>query len=323
MVEAAREMRRGLDLTAAHCRNASIPVDASLDPNGTCLIGPSYTPLFTTLGQLEAKRTVLDPDVAGVLAHLLERAGVGSGDRVAVGASGSFPGLLIATLAAVSALEASPVTILSLGASSYGATRPGFHLLDLYGVLQEGGLVSGSPAAVSLGGADDVGREFPEELALRLQAEVRESGAFFLDDPDLASNVDHRMEIYQSPKVFVNIGGSDANIGTDPVILQIPPGLVDPRDLPGEREIPPPPRRGVLLEMAARGVPVIHLLHVRGLTQAYGLPWDPIPLPDPATTPLKREDSAEGWSFWLLTAAFLGTLAGIFLVHGAGKPSAP
>ena len=41
---------------------------------------------------------------------------------------------------AVEAKGALPVTILSLGASSYGATRPEFHLLDLHLLLLAAGV---------------------------------------------------------------------------------------------------------------------------------------------------------------------------------------
>jgi len=323
MRAAAVEMDRALELVRAYCREAGIPVESSLDPNGTCLIGPSYTPLFTTLGQLEAKRTALSPDVAGLMAHLLSRAGVSAGDTVAVGASGSFPGFLLATLAAVKALGAHPVVILSLGASSYGATRPDFHLLDLYRLLQSGGLVDAPPAAVSLGGEGDTGGEFPPELVEHLQADAALAGVPVLEEADLEENVARRMSIYGTPKAFVNLGGAEANLGTDPMILEVPPGLVPPGELPDGGEMPPPTRRGVLLEMAARGVPVIHLLHVRGLVLAHGLAWDPVPLPAPGTTPLRRNDSPPDWRFWLLTAAFLGTLAVVFLLHDAQKASIP
>ena len=40
--------------------------------------------------------------------------------------------------------------------------------------------------------------------------------------------------------------------------------------------------------MAAKGIPVIHLLYVRGLSQRYGLPWDPSPIPDPGEGALYR-----------------------------------
>ena len=48
--------------------------------------------------------------------------------------------------------------------------------------------------------------------------------------------------------------------------------------------LPLSPARGLLFEFAARGVPVVHLLHVKGLARANGLPFDPVPFP-PLTTP--------------------------------------
>ena len=44
-------------------------------------------------------------------------------------------------------------------------------------------------------------------------------------------------------------------------------------------DAPASPTRGVVFEFAARGVPVVHLLHVRGLADANHLPFDPVPFP--------------------------------------------
>ena len=62
-------------------------------------------------------------------------------------------------------------------------------------------------------------------------------------------------------------------MGTDPEVLKLEPGLA--RSV----FVPPPDRRGVIQAMAAAGVPVIHLLNIKGLCERYGLPWDPRPLP--------------------------------------------
>lgn len=321
MTDAAETMARGLELTADHCRGAGIPVDPELDPNATCLVGPRDTPLFTTLGQVEAKRSTLSPDMAGLLVHLLEAAGVAAGDTVAIGASGSFPGLLLATLAAVQAMGAEPVAILSLGSSSFGATRPEFHLLDLYQLLRAGGVVAEPPAAVSPGGEEDAGTEFGPGVGEALRRAATEAGVRFLEEEGLEANVDRRMAIYGNPAVFVNIGGAEANLGVSPMVLEVPAGLVPPSlPLP---PLPPSSQRGVLLEMVARGVPVVHLLHIRGLALRYGMPWDPIPLPGPGSTHLREGDRAPGWRFWLLTAAYLGALVGLALPRRPGLSPLP
>jgi len=313
MLAAAGRMQEALGVTSRHCRDAGIPLDPLADSGGTCLIGPELGELFTTLGQLEAKRTTLAPDMAGLLVHLLREAGVSRGDTVAVGASGSFPALVMATVVAVEALGAHPVTVLSLGASSFGATRAELHLLRLYQLLQEAGVIATPPVGVSLGGSGDLGLEFEAEVRDRLLRDVAESGLPLLSEPDLISMVARRMALFP-PRVaaFVNVGGTDTNLGTSPRILGLPPGLVKPVGLPGEGE------RGVLFAMMARGIPVIHLLHVRGLALRYGLPWDPLSPPAPGSTLLRDESRGKGPVFWLLTVAYLGALALVMRWGGRG-----
>jgi poly-gamma-glutamate system protein len=314
MLSAAERMAEATQAVASFCEAVGIEIDATGDPNGTCLVGPDMTDLFTTSGQLEAKRTTTNPDMAGLLTHLLEEAGVGAGDTVAVGASGSFPSLLLATVVATEALGATPVTILSLGASAHGATRPEFHLLDLFELLRREGYLRTPAAAVSLGGRGDVGGEFDPAFRDRLSTQLRASGIPFLFDPDLPSNVARRMEIYGSPVAFVNVGGAEANLGVSPRILDVPPGLA------GELALPPEDQRGVLFQMAAAGVPVIHLLHVQGLTLRFGLAWDPIPLPSPGSTGLEDGRGGKGGLFWLLTALYFGILGVLAMTGRKSRP---
>jgi poly-gamma-glutamate system protein len=274
--------------------------------------------------------------MAGLVAHLLVEAGVAEGDRVAVGASGSFPALMVATLAAVQALGAESVTILSLGASSFGATRTDLHLLDIYRVMEREGLVGTPPLALSLGGDGDEGGEFDPTFKESLLQEVRASGIPVLLSSGLEANVTERMARYgvvpeggqergSAPgneeegrvAAFVNIGGAEANMGTSPMILDVPPGLwKETRSLP----LPPQEQRGVLFQMAAAGVPVIHLLHIRGLALRYGLSWDPIPLPQPGSTLIMDGQKGKGMGFWVLTTVFFLTLVLIGLAgHGASS----
>ncbi len=309
MRQAALRMERAMAAVARHGEGAGIHIDESLDPNRTGLIGPELTPLFTTLGQLEAKRTTTNPDLAGLLVYLLRRTGVSAGDTIAVGCSASFPALMIAAQTAAEVMGVHPVTILSLGASAYGATRPEFNLLDISQLLIREGIVSVPPAAVSLGGGDDVGAEFDPALRERLLRQIRLSGVDVVEEADLRRNVARRMAIYGRAAAFVNIGGADANLGSSPLVLKVNPGL-SPR-VP----LPPPDERGVLFEMAAAGVPVIHLLYIRGLALRYGLPWDPVPLPEPGTTPLQDGTGARDWRFWLITVAYFVALGLIVAVR--------
>lgn len=316
MHDAAGRMREAIDVIARYHETAGIAIDEAIDPNRTGLIGPEYTELFTTLGQLEAKRTTTNPDLAALMVHLLHRAGVARGDTIGVGASASFPALMIATLAASEAIGAHPVVIISLGASSYGATWPDLDLLRIYQLLLAAGAISTSPAAISLGGEGDVGADFEPAFREGLLERLRTSEVPLVNDPVFRENVARRMAIYLGAgpiAAFVNIGGNEANLGRSPMVLGVAPGLNESLPLPAEAQ------RGVLYEMSARGVPVIHLLHVRGLARNHGLPWDPVPLPEPGTTPLTRDEERRGWPFWLIIGGYFATLLVIAVSRGVGR----
>jgi len=319
MLDAARRMESALGVVAAHCREADIAVNDGADPNATCLIGPEMSELFTTAGQLEAKRTTTNPDMAALVAHLLTEAGVSRGDTVAVAASGSFPALMVAALTATEALGAIPLTILSPGSSSWGATRPEFDLIDLHRLLLEQGAIHAPAVAASLGGSGDTGREFEPEVRDRLARKIVDGGIRFLDEPDLAANVAERLALYGDAVAYVNIGGSDASLGTSPEVLEVPAGLS--LDLAHRVTLPPADRRGVLFAMAAAGVPVVHLLHVRGLTLRFGIPWDPVPLRRAGTTRLREDARGRGPAFWLLAAAWAAGLAAVALVGRRRRPA--
>jgi len=307
MLRAGRLMEESLRVLRQHCEKSGLLGDPSEDPNRTCLIGPELGPLMTSLGHLEAKRTATSPEMGGLLVHLLEEAGVARGDRVGVGCSGSFPGFLVATMAATRAMEVDPVVVLSLGASSFGATGDGFHLLDLYELLWGARIFAARPAAVSLGGDRDVGLDLDPSLRYRLLERISSSGLLPLVEADLGANVARRMAIYSgrgAPPVtaYINIGGGEASIGTAPFVLGLEAGIVRPDRLP------PRDGRGVLAEMLAEGVPVIHLLHVRGLSRRYGVTWDPIPLPQPGRSSLRDPDAGPDAVHTLMAAGYLFTL---------------
>ena len=328
MYDAAGRVWEAMAVVTGYHGSAGIEIDEAIDPNRTGLVGPEYTELFTTLGQLEAKRTTTNPDMAALMVHLLAEAGVSAGDTIAVGASGSFPALMIATLAASEAMGAHAVVIISLGASSYGATRPDLDLLRIYQLLLTSGVISTPPSGISRGGEDDVGGDFDLAFREQLLQRIRGGGIPLLYEPQLRANVMRRMEIYLGARevdsagdppverdragelsdgsgrvsAFVNIGGNAANLGTSPMVLGVAPGLNE--SLP----LPPLEERGILYEMSARGIPVVHLLHVRGLALSHGLPWDPVPLPESGATRLTSDQEIRGWPFWLITGGYLATL---------------
>jgi poly-gamma-glutamate system protein len=312
MLRASRTMDQAVSVVARYRSSLEPAMDTGIDPNKTGLIGREADDLMTSLGNLDAKRTTTNPNFAALIVHLLCRAGVTAGDRIAIGSSGSFPALLIASLAAAKALEVHPVAIISLGASSFGATNTDFNLLRLYQLLLNEGVFAVPSVAVTLGGEKDVGLSFDPDLKERLIRQISDSGIPFIQEADLRTNVLKRMAIYGKVAAFINIGGAYANLGTSQLVLNLKPGLNDKLAQPPENE------RGVIFEMAQRGVPVIHLLFIKGLAARYGLPWDPVPLPGPGEWSLRESAAPAGFRFWAVTAAYFALLILLALSHRGG-----
>jgi poly-gamma-glutamate system protein len=285
--QAASLMARSLTSIKALRLEKGIAIDRMLDPNGTGIIGEEFTPLTTSLGDAAAKRTAANPAFAAVVAGFYERAGLRPGDVVAIGGSGSFPAFVLASLCAARALDLRPVLIYSIGSSMYGANIPGFTFVDMLARLRADGVLPYAMAAVAPGGERDTGRGvlFDEE-GTTLVDEARRSRLPVVEGTTLTNRIRQRLQIYDTAasgrpvRCFVNVGGATANYGDTEASLGVPNGL-----LLAIPSVPASPSRGLLFEFAARGVPVVHLLYVKGLARENGLPFDPVPFP-----PLERGD---------------------------------
>ena len=80
-----------------------ISLDVKADPYRSGFIGVEWSVTTTTLGSLEAKRCATDPLWAVRALRWFDAQGLREGDRIAVLASSSFPGLLYSVLAAAEA----------------------------------------------------------------------------------------------------------------------------------------------------------------------------------------------------------------------------
>jgi len=264
MLSAATEMQAAINFIRSYREEKGLPFDLKTDPNQTGLIGLKWSALTTTLGQLEAKRTTTNPDFAGLIVYLLRQAGVERGQAVAIGASSSFPALIIASLAACKALEITPIYIVSLGASQWGANDPRFTWLDIQDCLEKARWLPELPVALSLGGARDKGTGLEPEAKEMLLRKISQKGLKLIHEPDLEKNVAFRLNLYETGArgkrigAFINIGGGWANMGESEEILRFPPGLniIDRTAAPFQ---------GVVWEMGRRRIPVIHLLYIKGL----------------------------------------------------------
>lgn len=279
-IEAAQLMKVCLEEIRQYRLSLGISIDPTLDPNATGIIGEEYTDLTTTLGNLEAKRTATNPAFAALLVRYFSEAGLQPEDVVAIGASGSFPALILATLTAVKTLDLKPLLIYSFGASMYGANIPEFTFLRILEHLNARGLLPYEPIAVSLGGAYDRAEglfdQNSKKVFLKLARSVRVP---FISEEILSENIRQRQQIYQEVAkdrpiaCFVNIGGSSTGYGKTSASLKFPNGLVLKSPVSPDHH-----ERGLIFEYASQGIPVIHLLNVRDLATSNGLPIDPVPL---------------------------------------------
>lgn len=232
---------------------------------GFDLIGEEFTPITTTLGHMEDKERSLDPRFARVLSDFFSDLQLGKGDAVAIGASGSFPGLLLAVLAACESMELRPLLICSLGSSMYGANRPGATIVDMVRYLYPPSKVNSMLIGFSLGGGCDRGEGalFPEWEGA-LMNEARRLGGRLIMEKDLSSSVSRRMDLYieaagdRGIGCFVGVGGAAVTFGVGEAAAAFPNGVtMEPFD--------GMPEEGLLSGFLKKGVPVIHLLCVRSL----------------------------------------------------------
>ena len=280
-VEAATLMRAcSLAIRSAR-RERRLDADPAVDINDTGLIGRDWSPITTTTGNPEAKRTSANPAFAALMVRLFHDAGLDKGDVVAIGASGSFPALALATLSAARVLQLEPLLIYSIGSSSYGANEPFFTFLDMLAVLNKETLLSYTPIAISFGGEGDLGSGLfssgtPPDYFRIADA----SGIALIHEKSLEQSMRERMDRYTAAakgrpvRCFVNIGGASANFGATPASLAVSNGLTMP-----DKNRRSARGNGMLFHYLNQQVPVIHLLDIRHLALAYELPIDPTPQP--------------------------------------------
>lgn len=275
--EASAIMAKSLDIISAYCRDKHININEINDPGSTGLIGEELSEITTTVGHLEAKRTTLNPNFAALITSWLMEAGVRHYDTIAIACSGSFPALMVASLSACNAMDLHSRSILSIGASSYGATSIDFTLLDIYQLLQDNGIVDSKPIAVSPGGKNDIGEEFDDVTVRKIMNKAERYGIPFIYESNLSSNLFQREALYCAGnteiKAFINIGGGFANMGTSPLSLKLQPGLNRSATLPDKKN------QGVIFSMLEKDIPVIHLLYIEGIARKYNLTWDPVSIP--------------------------------------------
>lgn len=282
-IAAATRTRAALEAVGRARLGTGEPIDVVNDPNETGLIGHEFSLITTSRGSHQQKLRALDPNIAGVFVELLKRARVGEGDLVAVAVTGAFPLLNAATIISVETLGATPVVITSVGSSMWGANLPELTWLDMESVLEEEGIISHRSVAATRGGGDDRGRGLSPEGRALVDSAAARNGVPLIEEPTLDESIDRRMEAYdefaggREYTAYVNVGGGLGSMGSSQVYRLMRPGLS--RNL-GTKNFP---RRGTLVRMAQRGMPVIHVPSADRFIDRYDLAEEPVPLPEVGT----------------------------------------
>ena len=250
--------------------------DPGLDPDRTGLVGLEFSLLTTSVGDVRDKRGAARPEMADAVAEYLRRAGVASGDWIAVNSSASYPGFTLATLCAAETMGAQVQMVFSYGSSMYGGNVPEFTFPAMLDLLNGKGLLRTRIRATSPGAirdrVHDLLDENPWPLFQSILSGRREE---HLPEYGVEQSVRRRLEIFDAaPRpvaCFVSCGGPGASLGRSDRILSVGYGLLKRPDFP----VPQGPDRGLIFEYLDRGVPVIHLLFTRGICQDFNIPYGP------------------------------------------------
>jgi len=286
-----------LKVSAAHtARNAmtdakklrlslNIPIDKSIDPQQSGLIGKTITDITSDSGDIITKRTTINPNIVAIFINWMEKINLQAGDTVAVGATGSFPALDIDMLAAIQALQLKPLIIYSAAASQYGANIPGFTFIDIQHYLYKNGIFKYKPLAVSLGGGKDMASHMSDKGRNILINTIKKYNYTQLSPTSTIDSINQRMDIYNNAaknnaiSAYINVGGGMASIGLKQVKHKTIKSIDNPHSFPTgvitEMPISLANTDSVAIRFLKKGVPVINVHNIgTKLRKQYGLPID-------------------------------------------------
>ncbi len=295
------------------------PVDLTVDPAGTGLVGAEVTPVTSIAGHLGAKQASVNPNFAAVAVEMLAEAGVQSGDVVAVGCSGSFPAINTCVFAALETLEARPIVISSVTSSQYGANLPDFMWLDMERVLSDQERISFRSVAASRGGYEDRAIGMSEDSRRLLEQVVSRNQLPLIDADSFTDSVDQRMALYRqyaetaTIQAYINGGGGTVCVGRSLGKKLIRPGL-NLRPPTGSGDVD-----GVMYRFVRQQTPVLHFGQINALCQQYGLktPQDRLAEVGASNVFVRRD-----YNRWLAGATFL-LIVGVITVFAHRVSKAP
>ena len=319
-VVAASLMLDAMQLLKNYRMEEGVFVDIENDPNETGMVGSPFSLITTDEGDLDSKLTTLDPNFSAVVVDLMSQLNLQKNDTVAVLMTGSMPGANLAVLSACQAMGITPITISSLGASQWGANQIDFTWLDMESILVKNGLYSSQSVAASIGGRNDMGRLLSPSGRKIITDNISFHNIPLIKNNRLAENIKTRMKYYSEflpisrYKAVINVGGGVASLGTSFNSKLIPPGIVKRSDLANINR--PGGIEGVFSKFINSGVPGLHILNIRPITEQFKIPFAPIPIPKIGTGSLY---AIERYSLIVATLCLLVVSGSVLIVGVQSK----
>ena len=278
-LEAAKLMQKAEKAVKQYLISQNKKIDTTNDPYNSYLIGEKNTIITTDRGNLNAKLTSLNPNMAAVFVELFKKAKLKKGDEVLVNFTSSYPAINIAVLSATKVLGLKLIIISSVGSSMFGMTDANFTWLDLESYLNKRKIFPYKSIAASLGGGRDLGRGLSKEGRDAIKKAILRNNVLFVKENSLEENIQKKYELFQKyskhPKLYVNIGGGLSSIG-NPIS-----GRLISAGYHKYLNISNVPIKGTMFLFAERKIPVLHVLNILELAEKYKLPIVPDKLPEP------------------------------------------
>jgi len=302
-IAAAKLASTAFDAVRSERLRLGHPINYEYDPSGTGLLGEANSSVTTNPGYITSKRSADNPNFAAVVVYLLKKAGLQRGDTVAIGMTGSFPGMNICVLSAMQVMGLKPIIISSVGASQWGANFSDFMWPDMEKLLNDHNIIRYQSAAMTRGGIDDNALGLDEEAIALIDAAIERSGRPVLTVRNYKDSYDQRLEIYQQAagdapiKAYVNIGGGTVSVGRSVGKKIFSAGLnEDVHTAISSSD------DSIMMYFAQKRVPVLHFSKFNGLAAQYHLPVNPQVTQKPGVGPV------------FVSQAYNRYLAGAFLV---------
>lgn len=278
-IKAAKQMKVAIKYLSKKREAISGTIDKESDPAKSGLIGVMMTDITSTTGHLGSKQTTINPNWAAVMIENFRRAKLKRGDTIAIGFSGSFPALNLATIIAAETYGLKPLVTTGVTSSMWGANLPEFTWLDIERYLIEARIISTKSLAASFGGQEDRARGRSKKGIQLIKTAIMRNEVPLIEANTIQASMEQRMEIYREAsegaeiKAYVNVGGNTVSVGS----------LIGKKLYKEGLNLRPSASAlsvdSMMSLFAREGAPVIHMIQVNRLAKRYGLELEPKVLP--------------------------------------------